>query len=136
MAEYLVRGALLACECGTHPRKLNLPQSHGIYINEKAQILETDCKIDENIRYFGICLCNTPPSNAETVTLLKYGDAGEDGTVVTGYRCCPDIIGSWRDCMERNVINNKEKTVTTDSYLVCRYGGLIQPISSGQKDDE
>ena len=35
--------------------------------------------------------------------------------------------------MERNIYGGNVKTVTTDSYLVCKYGGLIQPVSSGQE---
>ena len=30
--EYLVRGALLYCTNGTHPRRINLPICHGSYI--------------------------------------------------------------------------------------------------------
>lgn len=134
MAEYLVRGALLACDCGTHARKLNLLQSHGIYINDKAQILESDCVVEENISYFGICHAETKPKGAENITLVKYGEAGKDGATVAGCKCRPEIIGKWRGCMEKNLLQGDEKTVTTDSFLICRCGGLIQPLSSGQED--
>ncbi len=136
MSEYLVRGALLTCDFGSHARKLNLPLSHGIYIKEKAQILEDDCIVDDNISYFGVCTCETPPCDTETVTLQKYGDAGKDGATITGCKCCPEIIGKWRDCMERNMYAGNVKTVTTESYLVCKHGGLIQPVSSGQEEEE
>ena len=71
MSEYLVRGALLACQYGSHPRRLNLLQCHGIYVGEKPLISETDCVVDENISYFGICSCETPPVNAETISLAR-----------------------------------------------------------------
>ena len=32
---YLVRGAELYCNCGTHKRRLNLPICHGVYTNGK-----------------------------------------------------------------------------------------------------
>lgn len=133
MAEYLVRGALLKCDQGSHARKLNLPQSHGIYIYENAQIRESDCKVDENISYFGVCFSKAPPAGAETVTLVKYGEAGKGGATVTGCKCCPEIIGKWRDCLEQLSISQTDRSVTTDSYLICRHGGMIQPLSSGQE---
>lgn len=98
--------------------------------------MEDDCIVDDNISYFGGCTCETPPCDTETVTLQKYGDAGKDGATITGCKRCPEIIGKWRDCMERNIYGGNVKTVTTDSYLVCKYGGLIQPVSSGQEEEE
>lgn len=32
--EYVVRGALLYCDCGSHHRRLNLPKCHDIYIGQ------------------------------------------------------------------------------------------------------
>lgn len=129
MSEYLVRGALLYCDCCTHPRKLNLPVSHGINIDEKAQIFQKDCT-EKNIPFLGICKASTPPPNAETVTFEAYKDPSN---TVSGPQCCPDIIGDWRNCHEKNGISENELAVTTDSYLVCRCGGLIQPKTSGQE---
>lgn len=53
--EYLVRGALLSCDFGSHPRRLNLLKSHGIYIKDHPMIMDSDCIVDENITYFGVC---------------------------------------------------------------------------------
>lgn len=133
MADYLVRGALLACDHGTHARKLGLLESHGSYVCEKPQIFSEDCVVDTNINYFGICTFGNVP-DSENVTLVKYGDEGLDGSTVTGCKCCPKIIGKWRNCKKDNVLNNVQ-VVTTDSYLVCQYGGLIEPISSGQEEE-
>ncbi len=36
--EYLVRGALLSCREGSHPRRLNLPEAHGVFVDGKRQI--------------------------------------------------------------------------------------------------
>lgn len=59
----LVRGALLKCNCGTHPRRLNLPKSYGSYVDEQMEhpfVSEKDCIFceggsDGNITYFGVC---------------------------------------------------------------------------------
>ncbi len=48
---YLVRGAELYCNCGTHKRKLNLPICHGVYTNGQPMMHEEDCDVgdDKNI---------------------------------------------------------------------------------------
>lgn len=122
--QYVVRGALLKCECGTHPRRLNLPWSHGIYIREHPMIKIDDCT-SRNISYFGICRGKTPPQNSPQINLVAYGEDANsaDAKVVHGCQCWPSIVGQWK--------NVNGGTVTTDSYLVCAHGGIITPITSG-----
>lgn len=124
--QYLVRGALLVCDKGSHPRRLNLPKSHGAYVLEHPMINEDDCGTD-NISYFGVCCAGTPPKGAETVNLVSYGEDAEnkDAKTVQGPKCCPDIIGKW------NALHGG--VVTTDSYLICNCGGIITPETSGQE---
>jgi len=124
--QYLVRGALLNCDKGTHPRRLNLPVSHGSYVAEKPMISQSDCGT-QNISYFGVCTGATPPKDAESVSLIAYGEENAQADVkkVNGPKCCPDIVGQW------NAIHGG--VVTTDSYLVCACGGLITPHTSGQE---
>ncbi|RDY32219.1 DUF4280 domain-containing protein [Lachnotalea glycerini] len=136
MAEYLVRGALLSCQCGSHPRRLNLPKCHGIYYGEHPMMGEMDCIIEENISYFGVCSSSTPPANAETITLAAYSENVESGEVVEGFICCPNIIGTWRNPHDTSQISKGEAAITTDSYLICSCGGLIQPMTSGQEYEE
>lgn len=136
MSEYLVRGALLACEYGSHPRRLNLPQCHGIYIEEKPLMREDDCVVDDNISCFGICSCQTPPEGASTISLAPYGgDENAKGTV-TGKQCCPHIIGTWRGISEQVKLSGDMHGISMDSFLVCKCGGLIQPLTSGQEYEE
>lgn len=116
--EYLVRGAKLKCSRGSHASRINLPVSHGLYMKEKPQIIDTDCT-EKNIQYFGVCGSATPPGNTKD-TVIK-----QDGRPIHGRRCCPDIIGKWQ-----NVHGN---SVTMDSYMVCACGGCIEPITSGQE---
>lgn len=134
MAEYLVRGAIMACDQGTHTRKLGLLESHGAYLEGKPQIYSDDSIEGVNINYFGICKLGHV-SNSEEITLIKCGNDGVKGSTVTGCKCIPKIVGSWRNCKEDNALNGVQ-VVTTESYLVCQYGGIIEPVSSGQDDRE
>ena len=68
----------------------------------------------------------------------------EDGQNVKGYPCTSCIVGTWKDVYESEKIlrNNADATsegdklsaLTQRSFLVCAYGGLIEPISSGQEE--
>lgn len=71
---YLVRGAELYCNCGTHIRKLNLPICHGVYTNGRPMMHEEDCEVgdDKNIPSFGICQSEENPVNKSW--LAKAGD--------------------------------------------------------------
>ncbi len=127
--EYLVRGALLCCREGTHPRRLNLPKSHGVYIDKNPQITYEDCT-KENISCFGVCNSSTPPEGAETVRFAGYVPEGSTETAedVQGKQCMPDIIGKWQ--------NPYGQAVTMDSYLTCACGGVIEPLTSGQEYED
>ena len=116
--EYIVRGALIKCEYGTHKRLLNLPNCHGVYINGHPVITEKDIKAgfgDDsdkesiNIPSFGIC--RGPKEfqiGAGTISLVGrkrigsnkddqvyYNEDESDGeyydTIITGNRCKPFI---------------------------------------------
>ena len=96
--QYLVRGALLKCDCGSHPRRLNLPMCHGFYTNNHPVIQEEDCEVGIHINHFGICVSETPPPGAKEVVLESYTRPGESkGPDIQGLKCCPIIIGMWRD---------------------------------------
>lgn len=137
MSEYLVRGAMLVCQCGSHPRRLNLPRCHGVYMMEKPIIRKDDCIVGKNIEYFGVCSGSTPPEGAETITLTPYDkNSSSSGKNAEGPKCTPQIIEKWRCTNEESKISGEETAVTIDSYLVCRCGGLIQPVSSGQEYED
>lgn len=127
--EYLVRGALLVCNKGSHPRRLNLPKSHGTYVVLHPMISEDDCG-EDNISYFGVCSAAAPPKGAETVNLVAYGEDADnkDAKMVQGLKCCPNVIGKW------NALHGG--VVTTDSFLVCNCGGMITAETSGMEYDD
>lgn len=160
---YLVRGANLHCECGSHVRKLNLPKDHAVYITNQPVIHELDCIPTEvfNISSFGVCSAAgassiKPDPPTVTLKLVKYDQEGnaieteEDMGTKTGLQCTPMIIGTWQNTYETTrIVDNGDKdpldklkdddseekgyrVVTTDSFLVCKCGGIISPITSGQ----
>lgn len=141
----LVRGALLQCSCGTHCRRLNLPESNGVYVNGDTRypkVHEKNCKVGDsyNISYYGVCKSNTPPEGEEDICLEPY--VWPDGTKsspekVEGKRCKPQILGKWLDAISDEKIvdldDNKEyQGLTTSSFLVCKCGGIIAVRESGQ----
>lgn len=161
--EYLVRGALLHCRCGSYARRLNLSKDHAIYMTEHPVIHELNCICGEgkNITPFGVCRSSRPPET-EIITCEKdipRGPNGEPtgpapGGVDIGRKCSPVIIGmSWKNSYGKSrIVDNGEHnpsdraaftkgkgtikgeaTVTTRSFLICQYGGLIEPITSGQE---
>lgn len=146
---YVVRGALLKCQYGSHCRRLNLPRCHGVYTMKKPIVHKQDCKggtegADINVTTFGVCTCPGNPTRG-SVTLKKEAPRNGDGSftgdaasgTVTGTPCIPDIIDIWDDAHEETHIGKEnEEAITTHSFLVCSYGGLIEIIRSGQEDSD
>lgn len=136
--EYLVRGALLKCNCGSHPRRLNLPQCHGVYVLDHPVISEYDCVPENNISYFGVCQAETPPSGSEEILLDEFVQEEQQSTgkEVQGLRCVPEIHGKWENTNKATKISGNGTAVTTNSYLVCTCGGLIEPVTSGKECED
>lgn len=125
---YIVRGAKMRCNHGSHPRRINLPVSHGSFVNQKPAMNETDSIVDKNIAYFGICSSGANPNN-ETIYLV-----GENGGTISGKRCTPKILSHWLLTKEDTLVEGKP-ALTTDSQLICAYEGKITFLSDGQHED-
>lgn len=138
--EYLVRGAELQCSCGSHTRRLNLSPCHGVYIKGHPVVHELDCMAGnkDNITWFGVCSSD----DLEAVDIIIRGENGE---TIRGLKCEPDIVGIWIDSYDgTRIVDNGNKmkddpedpvgcnTLTVGSFLVCRHGGIISPLNSGQ----
>lgn len=155
--QYVVRGARLFCSCGSHERKLNVFKDHAVYTESFPMVHELDRELEKNITFFGVCSSGDPLLNSQNIKLIKitYDEEGnpiED--VVSGAMCIPFIIGDWRDTKQNvKIIDNGDKdsgdkdkyredsgkgykAVTTKSFLICRYGGIIEPLDSGQIEIE
>jgi len=150
---YLVRGAVLYCHVGTHIRKLNLPICHGIYTGEDMHpiIHAEDAEPEKNVMYFGHCHGTIGESgDAEQIDLktVTYTDLEPSytGDVARGYKCKPQIIDNqWQmTYRDTRIVRNNQymseanavESVTGASFLVCRFGGLIEPLTSGQEPTE
>ncbi|MDR1321892.1 MAG: DUF4280 domain-containing protein [Gracilibacteraceae bacterium] len=137
--EFLVRGAYLRCNFGTHGRRLNLFLSHGVYSYDRPLVNENDCTYGEgkHVTTFGICGAPDCPRSAsvrlfmeeyDPITGYRRPDAGKS---VTGCPCQIRLIGKWRDPHKKFTFDGG-KAVTTNSFLCCEFGGVITPITSGQ----
>ena len=120
---YITRGAMLKCKYGTHSRRLNLPEDHGFVIDNGSEeykhpfIIESDCVPEKNIRYFGICNCDTPP-DSEKVYLVGQNNEGR----LSGKKCMPKIKNEKWNQTKDDVYINGSKVFTEDSYLICEHG--------------
>lgn len=132
---YVVRGARLYCECGTHSGHLNLPEDHGVYVKGKPMVCMNDSKAGVNIGDFGVCFSEDQPDTKEVFLVSEDGESN-----VKGKACKPEIVGYWQDVypVTRLVDDVKssgfdKKAVLTCSYLVCKHKGTIRVIDSGQE---
>ena len=122
--EYLVRGAQLVCHMGSHIRRYNLPESHGAYVMNHPLVTKTDVGPD-NIKFFGVCFSENPPEAGNVVRYEGgYDEEGKPAEDVQGIQCCPCFTtAEWQE-----VHGN---SVTMQSYLMCKCGGMVYPLSSG-----
>lgn len=154
--EFLVRGALLTCRFGSHERKLNILKDYGVYVGEKPLAHKLDKVEFENIMSFGVCSSGSKYLKSQSV-LLEKEITDEKGNVkkenVRGPACVPCILESWFDTKKKvRVVDNGEKDptdkykdgndaskgyeiLTMNSFFICRHGGLIEPLNSGQDLD-
>lgn len=159
--EFLVRGAKLQCRKGSHLRKLNIPLCHGVYEGKNPMLHKLDCIVgdDWNIPTFGVCSSGSPELNTPKVMLQLeeydpenyYESKGPTGENVKGKACSPAIIGTWQETYDlTRIVDNGQKdpgdklkrskdtskgkpSLTMHSFLICKYGGLIEPLTSGQE---
>jgi len=120
---YVVRGAKMKCDKGSNDRKINLPESHGRYVDGKAILNKKDMKPD-NISYFGVCpQCLA----AEEISVID-----KNGALVTGKKCTPSIVVKWVKTKDDTIIEG-QPALTTDSIIFCTHGGNITFVTSGQE---
>lgn len=120
---YVVRGALLHCQYGSHCRRLNLPLCHGVYTLKKPIIFKKDCVVEDNIPSFGVCSSPDNPTGG-SVSYVKEAPRNPDGSftgeaasgTVTGTPCVPIIVNVWDDT---HIGKEGEPALTTRSFLIC-----------------
>ena len=115
--EYLVEGAKLFCVNGSNITQLKLPTGHGYTSGGKKKVNCKDCKACENIPYFGECRKNEKDHKCEG--FMDLADKWENTAVGTGKA---ETVGG-------------EEAISMSSVLLCKKGGVIIPVSSGQGYD-
>ena len=165
LSEYLVRGATLICTNGSPKRKANIPKCHGVYEGVHPLLHELECVAEPvcgkekcNITHFGVCCPvegSPPPTEIITYKKTKKNSKDETTGKVTGFKCEPVIIGTWKNpYVLTRIVDNGDKNpadrmlctsaaavkgpygqsvLTMNSFLVCKYGGIIIPVTSGQR---
>lgn len=142
---YIVRGARIYCDMGTHIRRLDMPASHGSYIKDKPMMHEKDCKIglDQNIPPFGACYSESNEGpNIEIAVAnpedLLPAEVMEDGAWIPpemplkGKLCTPVLPDQWWDTHEETLVDG-EHALTVASFITCSScGGTIQFLDNGQ----
>lgn len=141
--EYLVRGAMMRCSCGSHYRRLNLPKCHGVYTNDRPMMNDNDSLPGDhlNVSTFGVCSSGANKSGGNV--LLKkdakrdvYGKKIEDQEGnVKGTPCSPIVVSNWLSAHESIEVGDG-KAITPQSFLVCKYEGIIEVVDSGQNEEE
>ena len=89
---------------------------------------ESQCIVGEtdNIKFFGICKNCT-----EGEDICVKTEDGKDK--ITRIKCKPDLVGDvWFDTKE-NALITSEKLVIGNSYLMCKHGGFITIVTSGEE---
>lgn len=123
--EYVVRGAKMRCTKSSNDRKINLPVSHGSYVDNKPILNEKD-STEENISYFGVCDDGDCLPDPEEITVID-----RDGALKIGKKCKLQISGDWINSKDDTLVEGKP-ALTKDSVILCSNGGVITFISHGQ----
>jgi hypothetical protein len=104
--KYVVRGALVQCNQGSTPSRLNLPKSHGIYVKGKPILNDRDSAANVNVMPFGDCsVCCGP--------------------------CRPALAPEW-DSAKGDALVKGRPALITESVLSCSLGGVITIKNDGQ----
>lgn len=112
--EYLVDGAQLMCVNGEGTSRLTIKKGHGVDTKGRKKANCLDCKEKENIPYFKGCR-----KNKETHLCEGYMKLAKQWENTVGLSSQMEKVDG-------------QNAITLDSVLVCKKGGLILPITSGQ----
>jgi len=104
--KYVVRGATVKCNKGRDTSRLNLPKSHGFYVNEKAVLNDHDRVENSNVMPFGKC---------------SIAD-----------RCNLFLAPKWEEAKETTLVKGRPALLAT-SVLSCAVGGIITIVDDGQQ---
>lgn len=115
--EYLVEGAQLVCVRGSQVTKLLVPEGHNYDSGGKKKANCCDCIKDKDIKCFGECSKNTQSGTCE-----DFMELDDKWMNVSG------LFKKYKKV-------NGNEAITMDSILICKKGGVIMPLTSGQDFD-
>lgn len=137
--EFLVDGALVACQYGKRVIKLRKNSSSFTYVGYDEVLTDKD-------RPTGTCgVCHAPQifGNPGLEKKQKVISANESisGKQISDYgpECMMELSQVWQGTEKEMLVWDREDQTyrsipTNESFLVCKYGGgCICPIDSGQK---
>lgn len=108
---YVLHGAQAICEFATRPGRLTIPVCHGTYMHDMPVMTVEDCKLAENIKVFGYCLCkNNPDIFTEMDKILEEVEKADNllDKIMDG----PKNLFS----KVKSIFGVKEKKKTLDDY--------------------
>lgn len=115
--QYLVEGARLMCVNGGSIVELKLPEGHGYFSGGRKKANCKDCIACKNIPHFGICCKNEKTHQCEGFMELEKKWINTEVSAVDAEQ----IDG--------------ESAISMSSVLLCKKGGIIIPVTSGQEYD-
>jgi hypothetical protein len=131
---YVVAGAKMFCNKGSHFRRLDLPRCHGVYLREKAATNEDDRVPMVNIQPFGVCLSDRNTSEMMQTShredMLPFGNVP---LPIVGARCTPSVSHKWIDAKEDSLVDGKPALTIRSTLLCHRGGGVIAFVNDGQE---
>ena len=138
---FVVHGAKTRCSSGDSVARLIVPESHGVYLNGKAQLNAKDSKPHVNVQRMGICRAASLGFEGGGVSrfqatvnsiLGRPRKGAEEQLAYTGALCNPQIDMDWVNAHEEVLVDG-EKALTNKSYLACIRCGKIEIVDDGQR---
>lgn len=159
---YVVRGAILHCTMGTDIGFLDLPQSHGSYVNGFPLMIDTDSVPFDNIPSFGGCkgscgknqMLYSPNNHVPSFSISGNNQAQSsiaavsepsdfkdlNGNIFSCYLCTPFTAERWSEAYASTRIwkestmglTGEKALIFPNSFLTCLHGGTIKLVTHGQ----
>lgn len=122
MGIMVAAGASYQCSFGTTPGTLNVTSQNTLLVEGKPAATVKDMNPNVNIAPCGMCSSLANPQVA-AATAAALG-------VLTPQPCIPALAGPWIPAQSK-CISGKAPCLTSDSRLMCSYGGMIQIVNPG-----
>lgn len=123
MAFVLAMGSILQCPMGAMPTPITVLPAAMVFGKPGPMASITDCAPFVNITPFGVCSSLLNPVTA-ALTAAAFG-------VLTPGPCIPVPAGTWLPT-KPTVMTKLGCIATTDSILMCAFGGVIKCAAPSQ----